>query len=329
MKTASDKFARVFVTLCIIMVYGCNKDTITLEMAENYTRSDITIEDMEFRRGDTIFACGGVRYAKGEILMTCDGGISWNTVFECEEKLYDMSFYGDYYALAVGDSTRIQRSDNGGMDWTTKVNTDYFWTNDLASLRKVGFLDGSNILAVGGHRSERGNSYYSWDCGMLWSNTHGYNALEDMWVFDGDSTYACGYGIVQKITEGGRKVEILPFSGDIFTGIWFTSSSVGYLCGYDGGIYKTKDGGACWETVYMKNKVVHKRRRFTDILFSDIANGYAVGESGLMVITKDGGTSWNEVKTKNKADYTGLQYHNGLLYVYSKNGVYYTMDVQK
>jgi len=81
----------------------------------------------------------------------------------------------------------------------------------------------------------------------------------------------------------------LNYIGDR-TDIWavhFVNSSIGYLCGEDGLIMKTTDGGLNWVT---QNSWVTSR--LYDIKFLNPDSGFAVGASGLVLKTTDGGNTW-------------------------------------
>jgi photosystem II stability/assembly factor-like uncharacterized protein len=81
----------------------------------------------------------------------------------------------------------------------------------------------------------------------------------------------------------------LNYIGDR-TDIWavdFINESIGYLCGENGLIMKTTDGGLNWFT---QNSWVTSR--LYDIKFLNPDSGFAVGSSGLVLKTTDGGNNW-------------------------------------
>ncbi len=74
------------------------------------------------------------------------------------------------------------------------------------------------------------------------------------------------------------------------TDIWavdFVNQYVGYLCGENGLIMKTTDGGLNW---VVQNSWVTSR--LYDIKFLNPDSGFAVGASGLVLKTTDGGNNW-------------------------------------
>jgi photosystem II stability/assembly factor-like uncharacterized protein len=60
----------------------------------------------------------------------------------------------------------------------------------------------------------------------------------------------------------------------------------------------------------------------------DENTGYAVGEKGLMTTTTNAGNTWQLVKTGTTMCLTGMNYHQGILYIYSEKGTYFTMSLR-
>jgi hypothetical protein len=176
-----------------------------------------------------------------------------------------------------------------------------------------------------------GNAVYSWDRGESWSDIQGNNGLSDWWIFNDDSLFAVGYGMIQKITHNWNlgyrgytpTVTELSFSGDYFTGIWFTNNKTGYLSGFDGGIYKTVDGGLHWSEVYKRNSVIKKRIHFNDVIFETENIGWVCGLNGLLMKTSDAGNTWQKVDANTSNNLKSMFFNNNKLYITSENGMYF------
>lgn len=69
--------------------------------------------------------------------------------------------------------------------------------------------------------------------------------------------------------------------------VFFINSTIGWVCGKNGYIAKSTDGGTSW-TAQVSNAPDH----LFSIHFADINNGWAVGPNGVIVHTTDGGTNW-------------------------------------
>ena len=71
-----------------------------------------------------------------------------------------------------------------------------------------------------------------------------------------------------------------------FYGITFPSSTVGYMVGSGGAIYKTEDAGDTWVEQTSPTTL-----SFFDVFFKSATEGWAVGDNGLIAFTTDG-TNW-------------------------------------
>ena len=90
-----------------------------------------------------------------------------------------------------------------------------------------------------------------------------------------------------KTTDGGNLwvPKKLPYNGNIWTSVYFSNATTGYICGGDGIILKTTDAGANWFINYSNHN-----QFFESIYFPDTNTGYAVGD--IIIRTTDGGNNW-------------------------------------
>jgi serine/threonine-protein kinase len=68
----------------------------------------------------------------------------------------------------------------------------------------------------------------------------------------------------------------------------FVNPMVGYVCGFNGLILKTEDGGKTWQKNTFDSRV-----NFFSILFITPDNGFIAGDNGTIIRTNDGGKNWN------------------------------------
>lgn len=96
----------------------------------------------------------------------------------------------------------------------------------------------------------------------------------------------CSYSFLnaQCLTSTWQKP--LP-QGSTLTSIYFTDDETGYVCGDNGTIIKTYDGGQSWNNLYSGTNYTLK-----SIFFADHETGYATGALGTMLKTINGGNTW-------------------------------------
>ncbi|MFN4110652.1 MAG: WD40/YVTN/BNR-like repeat-containing protein, partial [Ignavibacteria bacterium] len=114
-------------------------------------------------------------------------------------------------------------------------------------------------------------------------------------------------------SNDGLNTFLLDFIDETRTDIWavdFVTPMIGYLCGENGLIMKTVDGGVNWNS---QNSWVTSR--LYDIKFLNADSGIAVGASGLVLITTDGGTNWTTTYYQTSTNYTIEVVNRNLIFI--------------
>ncbi len=194
------------------------------------------------------------------------------------------------YAVGGNNSTGIiYKTTNGGSTWAgTVVST--------SSLESVWFTSSTTGYAVGsgGKVFKTTNSGSSWVA--LTSNTT--SGLKKIQFPTSTVGYAAGGSAMIKTTNSGSSwtastVPPVGGSNTIANGVFFTSSSVGYIYGsynfLNGWINYTTNGGSTWTlTPFTSAGTIN------DIYFvPSTTTGFAVGNGGGIYKTTAGGTSWS------------------------------------
>lgn len=81
-------------------------------------------------------------------------------------------------------------------------------------------------------------------------------------------------------------------TGATLNSINFVNPLVGYVCGFNGLILKTEDGGKTWQKSTFDSGV-----NFFCVLFLTPDKGFISGDNGTIIYTNDGGKNWNFLKT--------------------------------
>ncbi len=84
-------------------------------------------------------------------------------------------------------------------------------------------------------------------------------------------------------------------TGTTLNSINFISPLTGYVCGFNGLILKTEDGGKTWAKSTFDNGI-----NFFSVLFLTPNRGFITGDNGAVIYTDDGGKNWNFLKTYSK-----------------------------
>src|SRR5690606_21463134 len=82
-------------------------------------------------------------------------------------------------------------------------------------------------------------------------------------------------------------ININPYQGLHCTSVHFIDSLNGWICGNNGVIIHTKDGGLNWA---LQESGINSNLR--KIRFADLQNGWAIGDSGKILNTTNGGETW-------------------------------------
>ncbi|HSD64658.1 MAG TPA: protein kinase [Ignavibacteriaceae bacterium] len=110
---------------------------------------------------------------------------------------------------------------------------------------------------------------------------------------DENATYASTLG-----NNGVVHSEWIPVTlstGTTLNSINFVDPLRGYVCGFNGLILKTDDGGKTWQKNTFDSGV-----NFFSVLFITPDKGFIAGDNGTLIYTEDGGKNWNFLKTFSK-----------------------------
>lgn len=147
--------------------------------------------------------------------------------------------------------------------------------------------DGVYVIAVG----NSGKVFRSSNSGVSWSS-YTINSENLHWVasYANDVWIAGSNGNIHKTGKTNSTVSTVNSgSGSDVNSVTFINSSNGYLCGDNGTVYKTLDGGESWTP---SNSGI-ANVKLNSISFIDDLKGVVVGDGGKIYTTVDGGSSWD------------------------------------
>lgn len=309
----------------LLLLLACVKEYNGAKISILETGVSYRINEIYFIDQQNGFAIGGDRYNEGYILKTIDGGKTWTKLtnsqialngLESLQTLNDIHFANDSIGEIVGYGGKILHTENGGNTWTGIQNGT--WENFTAVHV---FNQNKTLLASAG-------AYAS---GSLFSSTSAWYyfdmiafeySLRNIYFIDENIGFLLGYGAVQKTTDGGITWQLLSPKLDYFFDIDFPSEQIGYMCGWEGGIYKTIDQGKTWKTINATNKAFSIRQHYENISFINESLGAVCGYSGEVLLTQNGGETWQKIDTKTKENFHAIHFlQNDKILVGGDNGL--------
>lgn len=233
--------------------------------------------------------CVGEQASLGKILRTTNGGVTWTTQFQKNNRdLFGTSGLSFDKNITTGDTRnfpdtgKVVQTTNGGTSWTERTIAD-----SIERLGKVQFVDSLHGWITATVRGQAGGVLRTTDGGVSWS-------LHVVAVFSGISFIDTlrGWGITPgrslfRTTDGGIMWQFLggvgPADEDLSSAaISFVDSSSGWVFGnifYQGdlaaAIFRTTNGGLSWS-----RELAGGGSRGVTGMMLDKYHGWAVGSLG-------------------------------------------------
>jgi photosystem II stability/assembly factor-like uncharacterized protein len=201
----------------------------------------------------------------GKILMTEDGGMTWQLIPSGTDKsLYSMYFADANQGWIVGQEGLILHTADGGKTWEKQTS------NATVYLFSVSFIDAREGWAVG----DKATFVRTSDGGATWQ-----------------------LGKLAASQEGLTEDQQLLAQEPVLYDVKFINSKTGWIVGEFGNIWHTTDGGQSWKTQQeslIGDEVLDSLDlpTFFGADFSDAQNGVAVGLDTRIARTRNAGGQW-------------------------------------
>jgi photosystem II stability/assembly factor-like uncharacterized protein len=195
--------------------------------------------------------------------------------------LLSSSFVDNDTGWVCGYSGLIKKTTDGGVTWATQSS------GIGANIYVIQFLNSSVGYAAGdaNYVLKTTNGGASWSVIYTSTSTH-YRSIYFLDINTGFIGGSVGSYII-KTTNGGSSWTVLSSPGVGIYGMFFTSSTCGYVSDFGGGIYKTINGGSSW--VSQVSGTIYPLQ---GIVFTDNLTGY-IASRGQILKTSNGGASWS------------------------------------
>ncbi len=281
----------LFLVLLTTGITSCRKDLLHWQIAQQLQSGTTHRLNRALFINDTLgFIAGGERFDYADILTTHDGGHSWQyrTFPEIGKGLYALTGSANGNIYATGFEGKLLHSTDYGVRWTV-INQRY----DFYKAMAIG--NSGSLLMAGG---------ISFDYGFIQRADAGGNAgshdslnyeLNDLKMLPDGTGYISAFGAALKTTDNGATWGRQEVGKDNFKSLYAANSNDIWMCGSNGSIYHTLNGGESWERKRNGNDLTIPRYHLETITFTDAQHGYAAGEQGVVIYTDDGGDHWSEL----------------------------------
>lgn len=295
------------------------------------TNIDFRINDIYFINTTTGFAVGGSRYDEGYILKTNDGGNTWKKIDSLQihnkknihlQTLNSIDFLNEKVGEVVGHGGKILRTEDGGENWDITLNGS--WEN----FNKVALFENNKTILLSSNGFSNGTIFKSEENWYEFKTEKFDFAVRDIEFTDSLTAYLACYGYIKKTIDGGQTWSYLNIEGDYFFDIDFITNKIGYVCGWEGSIYKTSNSGETWKNIHNKNQAFSSRHHYENIDFIDENIGVVCGYLGEVLYTNDGGKTWKKILTNTKTNFHSIfLYNRNKIFVGGENGEFLEITI--
>lgn len=304
-KTEMESIKNYLAILGLVCLWSCEKSTITPEkfVIRKIAPEHITLYDI---------AIG----ANGEIVVV--GGDSWYRGMALESEVPD----GDWSIKEMGskailsityDSTK-NRFVAAGIDGHIFIrensqNWQFIRTTNWDVIHSIKPYD-ERYVGVGGGGFGYGN-FFIFD--LLSNEVSALSfprELRDIYVFNDGQMLACGFSDILKCNIAPECTwEYQQQNGNYFSSLSFSNDSLGFVCSFNGKLFKTTNKGENWSELKTVGNINRSRESFNDV-FSLSPFLIVVGDGGLVRLSNDDGKTWEHIDTGLNIDFQSAMIYN-------------------
>lgn len=263
----------------------------------NWTKQDSGVKEGIIVDGSFLDnKSGWVTGLNGTILHTEDSGENWiRQETGTKRHLFSVCFVDPLNGWAIGEWNTVIHTNDGGKTWQRQTE-EYD-----KILNNVFFIDDQTGWVVG----ERGLIRHTKDGGKTWAEQkpkafvresfeqelrNPAPALFSIVFTDKDNGWVCGIdGTIGRTEDGGDNWDILDSPTDLTLYTVFIKGQFGWIVGDKGAYLLSSDHGRTWS---LKEGVIKTRFKLRDVFFSSPQKGWIVGATGTVVHTEDSGMTW-------------------------------------
>ncbi len=254
----------------------------------------------------------GIAISTYYVYKTSNGGTTWSSTFTTGNlNAADISSEG---VAIIGNITGgIKQSMNYGSSFT-EINPEA----GTSAYRRIKFITNQIGWVAGddGKILRTTNSGTDW---TLLNNPHYYSFAYDMAAISSSKAVIVNNEgtVITTSNSGSTFTKQTLLAGEWLKAVTFPTSSIGYIAGELGRIYKTTNGG----TSYTASQTTGDDEDIIELFFTSATNGYLADEFSRIKRTNNGGSSWQLLNTSGIGAVSQLYFLNDTLgYFVNENG---------
>jgi len=268
----------------------------TLDIPDRYALSFVDA-NTGWIVGDAPLYCGNLK-------KTTNGGETWaiqsfGAAYD-SWSCYGVDFADDQTGWACGYNALLKTT-NGGAAWNPVTNgapaSTWWYSLDFIN-SQTGWACGYDkvIKTVNG--------------GATWSaqSVSNYQSYYKIRFADANVGAVAGYRLLLTTTNGGANWawRTPPYPSNYWYDVGFVNSATGWVCGGEGKVGRTADGGATWSLGTNLPAAV-TGVHFSAMWWVDEQFGVLAGNGGRIVATRDGGSTWTNWSGASDCGFNGIQ----------------------
>jgi photosystem II stability/assembly factor-like uncharacterized protein len=288
-----QRYLSLFCGTIVFLFATCKKDQLKFHSVQKMvSNTNCRLNHVRFISPTTVIAAGGIQFYQSEIVISHDGGYTWSSFSDpaAPKEMFGMAVTSFNKIVLCGVDGDVLTSADSGSTW--KFNRIQDWSQYMSGTfitQDTGIFV-STVLQRQCSITRIDSSFKTID-----AQTYTFGA-NNIYFRSKDTGYLIGYGTVMKTTDRGNTWNFLDVQDDNFMSLCFINDTI-KMCGYNGSIYSSSDGGNSWTMLRNGNDFTIPHHGLLDIMFSDSLHGWIACDDGTLLYSNDGGNHWSEFET--------------------------------
>lgn len=256
---------------------------------------------------NALFACGD----NGTLAYGNTLGSSWSLKNQgTSAKIKDIYFMNNQTGWAANEWDQLLYTSNSGINWSLTAPVG------LERLEGVCFTNNNTGYVLGLTNNDEGGSTptinKTTNGGSSWQTISftGSNPMSLQFVNNNDGFMLAKNGansVLHRTTNAGVNWLNYTTNQEIYD-CYFTTQTNGWMCGKNGLIMRSTDGGATWST-----QSTSVSDSLLSVYFRNASFGWACGTNGRIIATTNGGVNWSTQTSGTNKTLTSIEFGSTII----------------